>query len=149
MKLCIAASSGGHLSELIRLKDIWKNRDHFFVTTRSFSLDGMNEQSPCYFVSWANRNHPWRILKMTYQCFRIAMKEKPDVVISTGAAVGVLLGVFTKLRGGRIVWVEIMARVDGLSLSGRLILPIADILLVQWPELANESKNIRYVGSVI
>jgi UDP-N-acetylglucosamine:LPS N-acetylglucosamine transferase len=149
MKLCIAASSGGHLNQLIKLEKIWRHREHFYVTTKSFSLGSLQEKAPCYVVSWANRKHPWLVMRMIFQCLTIIFREKPDVVVSTGAAVGCLLSIFTKFFGGRVIWIDTISHVDRLTLSGNIVRLFADIFLVQWPELADETRNIKYLGSVI
>jgi beta-1,4-N-acetylglucosaminyltransferase len=49
----------------------------------------------------------------------------------------------------KIVFVESTTRVHGLSLSGKLLHPIADLFLVQWESLAKYYKRAKYVGFVI
>ena len=45
-----------------------------------------------------------------------------------------------------VVYVESVTRIDGLSLSGRLIKPVASEIFVQWPELAASVAGARYEG---
>ena len=87
--------------------------------------------------------------QMFFQCLWILLKERPDVVISTGAAVGCILCLLAKLAGKKIVWIDTVSHVEHLTLSGRIIRPLADLFLVQWPALAKRYPKTKYVGAVI
>ena len=149
MKICLAASSGGHLTQLILLKGVWGENDHFFVTLRDYAAGELREHSVVYIVDWANRQHPFKLLKLAVRCLRILLKERPDVILSTGAAVGCLMCVLGKLLGKKVIWVETVSNVNALSLSGNIVRHFADLFLVQWPELAQKYKGVEYVGAVI
>ena len=86
---------------------------------------------------------------MFLHCVYIMLKERPDVVISTGAAVGCILCLLAKAMGKKAVWVDTISHVDRITLSGKIIMRFADVFLVQWPELAERYKRARYVGSVL
>jgi UDP-N-acetylglucosamine:LPS N-acetylglucosamine transferase len=79
----------------------------------------------------------------------VIFKERPDVVISTGAAAGCLVCFLSKLFGAKVVWVDSITNVERISLSGRMVRYISDLFLVQWPELARQYSNVEYVGAVI
>jgi hypothetical protein len=49
----------------------------------------------------------------------------------------------------KVVWIDSIANVERLSLSGRIVRPFADLFLVQWPELAERYKGVRHDGAVI
>jgi beta-1,4-N-acetylglucosaminyltransferase len=80
--------------------------------------------------------------------WRTIRKQDPDVILSTGAALAVPFFLLGKLLGRRLVYVESLTRVEGLSLSGRLVYPLADAFFVQWPQAAHRGR-LRYEGSVI
>lgn len=80
--------------------------------------------------------------------WRTIRKQDPDVILSTGAALAVPFFLLGKLLGRRLVYVESLTRVEGLSLSGRLVYPLADAFFVQWPQAARGAR-LRYEGSVI
>ena len=149
MKICLASSSGGHLTQLVLLKDVWEERDHFFVTLRDYAADELREHSAVYTVDWANRRHPVKLLKLTVRCLRILLKERPDVVLSTGAAVGCLICILGKMVRKKVIWVDTISHVDRLTLSGKIVRHFADVFLVQWPELAQKYKRVEYAGAVI
>lgn len=78
----------------------------------------------------------------------IVIRERPDVVVTTGAAPGLVVLALARLLGARTVWVDSIANAERLSLSGRLAEGRADLVLTQWPELAREGGP-RYLGGVL
>ena len=149
LKICLAASAGGHLTELLRLSDSWKQYETFFVTTVPVVRDNLQTSGNIYVVGECNRQHPIRVLKVFLKCLKIALKERPNVVISTGAAAGCMICYLAKLGGARIIWVDSITNVERISLSGRMVRHIADLFLVQWPELVKKYNNVEFIGLVI
>jgi beta-1,4-N-acetylglucosaminyltransferase len=49
----------------------------------------------------------------------------------------------------RIIYVESLARVTALSLSGRMVLYLADRVLVQWPGLKRKYPRTEYLGILV
>jgi UDP-N-acetylglucosamine:LPS N-acetylglucosamine transferase len=85
---------------------------------------------------------------MAFQLAWIILREKPDVVISTGAAPGYFSLKFAKWVGARTVWVDSIANAECLSLCGRRVGRSADLWLTQWPHLA-EPEGPHYQGAVL
>jgi len=83
------------------------------------------------------------------RCINVILRERPDVVISTGAAAGCIVCFLGKLLGARVVWIDSITNVERISLSGRMVRYIANLFLVQWPKLAEQYNNVEYVGAVI
>ena len=149
MRICLAASAGGHLSELLQLRECWRGWEHFFVTTSELVVSRLNGSSRVYVVGEANRRQPLRLIAMLYRCLRVIVRERPDVVVSTGAAPGCLMCLMAKLTGARIIWLDSLANVDRISMSGRIVRRFADIFLVQWPHLVERYPGVEYLGEVI
>jgi UDP-N-acetylglucosamine:LPS N-acetylglucosamine transferase len=149
MKICLAASAGGHLTQLLRLQSAWNGHNTFCVTTSDVVLERLQKYGKVYVVGECNRQHPLKVLLVLIRCIRIILKERPDVVISTGAAVGCIMCFLGKVIGAKIVWVDSITNVERLSLSGKLVRHIADLFLVQWPELARKYINTEYAGMII
>jgi UDP-N-acetylglucosamine:LPS N-acetylglucosamine transferase len=85
----------------------------------------------------ATRWDRWAFVVLAWQVLRILLRERPDVVITTGAAPGALALTVAKCLGARTVWIDSVANVDEMSLSGRCLRRIADVWLTQWPHLAS------------
>lgn len=84
----------------------------------------------------ANRWSRWRLLRMIVAVTRLVFRLRPDIVISTGAAPGYVALRVGRLLGCRTIWVDSLANVDRLSMSGRLAGRHADLWLTQWAHLA-------------
>lgn len=148
MKICLVGSSGGHLTHLYMLKPFWQEHKRFWVTfdkadARSL-LDGETFY-PCYFPT--NRNLK-NLIKNTFLAWKVLCKEKPDLIISSGAAVAVPFFYLGKLFGAKTVYVEVFDRIDGPTLTGKLVHPIADKFIVQWEEMEQVYPKAVNLGSI-
>lgn len=135
MKVALVGSSGGHLTHLYLLKKFWENEDRFWVTfdkTDAKSILKEERFYPCYYPT--NRNVK-NTIKNTILAFKILRKEKPDLIISSGAAVAVPFFWLGKLFGAKTVYIEIFDRIDKPTLTGKLVYPVTDKFIVQWEEL--------------
>lgn len=148
-RICLAGSAGGHMSQLLALAAAWEGHEVIYVTTAEVVRQKLKKHGRVYVVGECNRQHPFRIIQVFCRCINIVYRECPDLVISTGAAPGFLLCLVAKIFGAKIVWIDSIANVDRLSLSGRLVRPIADLFLTQWQELANPYNKVEYVGAII
>lgn len=149
VKVCLAASAGGHLSQLLKLADSWAGHETAYIATTELVRDELSEFGRVYVVGECNRQHPIRVVKVLLRCIRIVFREKPHVVISTGAAAGCIVCFLGKLLGAKVIWIDSITNVEKLSLSGRMVRYVADLLLVQWPKLVEKYDNVEYVGAII
>jgi beta-1,4-N-acetylglucosaminyltransferase len=150
-KICFAASSGGHLEEISRLKEIEDVYDSFLLTEKN----GFSELSFCkkvVYVSQINRREITFIPKLVllfFKSFYILLKEKPDCIISVGALATYPICLLGKLMGKRIIYIESFARVDSPSLTGKLMYKLADLFIVQWDELLQFYPRAVYGGGIL
>lgn len=134
MKVCLVGSSGGHLTHLYMLKDFWKDKDRFWVTFDKEDARSILENEkviPCYYPT--NRNIK-NLIKNTFLAIKVLLKEKPDLIISSGAAVAVPFFYIGKILGAKLVYIEVFDRIDKPTVTGKLVYPIADKFIVQWEE---------------
>ncbi|MGO5070054.1 PssD/Cps14F family polysaccharide biosynthesis glycosyltransferase [Roseburia faecis] len=148
MKLCLVGSSGGHLTHLYMLKPFWTTKERFWVTfdkedARSLLKD--EKVYPCYFPT--NRNIK-NLIRNTFLAIKILRKEKPDVIISSGAAVAVPFFYLGKLFGAKTVYIEVFDRIDKPTLTGRLVYPVTDRFIVQWEEMKKVYPKAINLGSI-
>ena len=94
-----------------------------------------------------NRNLK-NMLRNLLVAWRVVAEVRPKVVVTTGAGVAVPFAWVARLRGAKVVYVESLARIEGPSLTYRLIAPIAARRYVQWPELAEALPRARFAGNV-
>ncbi|MCX5638269.1 MAG: UDP-N-acetylglucosamine--LPS N-acetylglucosamine transferase [Planctomycetota bacterium] len=149
LRICLVASAGGHTTQLLKLAESWTGHETFYITTTKVVVEQLQRYGNIYIVGECNRKHFLRVIIVFVRCMKIILREKPDVVISTGAAVGCIVCFLGKLFGATVVWVDSITNVDRISLSGRMVRHIADLFLVQWPELSQKYSNVEYQGAVI
>lgn len=148
MKICLVGSSGGHLTHLYMLKPVWNNRERFWVTfdkedARSLLKD--EKMYPCFFPT--NRNVK-NLIKNTILAFNVLRKEKPDIIISSGAAVAVPFFYLGKFFGAKTIYIEVFDRIDKPTLTGKIVYPITDKFIVQWEEQKKIYPKSINLGSI-
>ena len=146
--LVIVCSSGGHLLQMLELREAWEPFSRVWVTfdkadTRSL----LCEERVIHAYGPTNRNVP-NLLRNLRLAEEVIRHERPSAILTTGAGVAVPFAWIARLRGARVLYVESFTRIAGLSLSGRMIAPIADGTYVQWPELAAATPKTRYAGNL-
>ena len=148
-RICLATSGGGHTSQLLKLADSWSGHETFCITTTEVVRAKLQRYGKVYTVGECNREHPLRVIRVLVKCVGVIWRERPDVVISTGAAAGCMVCFLARALRAKIIWIDSITNVDRISLSGRMVRHIADLFLVQWPELAKKYSNVEYLGTVI
>lgn len=145
LKICLAASGGGHVRQLLDLQAVWSRCDHFFMTEQTALGESLAERHRTHFLphfAWgqAKMGAPFRMIgraaKSLLQSLKVLLRERPDVIISTGAGAVFFPVVLARLLGARVVIIESFARFESPSLFGRLAAPFAHDLIVQSRKLA-------------
>lgn len=151
-KLCVGASSGGHMTELaalLELQERWPVAPSMYVSTLEISLSATPTHVSTHVIGECDRHQPIMAVKTLAKSLFIARRERPDVVVTTGSLPLALFSLTCKLFGAKIIWIDSISQIDRISMSGRLIKPIADLFLVQWPELAQRYQDVRYAGELV
>lgn len=149
MKIGLIASSGGHFSELLNLKTAFGKFDRFWVTFLSSDTKVLLKNEVFYYgYHPTNRNIKNFILNL-FLAGKILLKEKPTVLISTGAGICVPFFILGKIFFIKNIYIESMTRIHNLSLTGKLVYFLTDVFIVQWPQLAAIYKKAVYKGQII
>jgi beta-1,4-N-acetylglucosaminyltransferase len=149
MKLCLVCSSGGHFLQLHSLKEMWQGYERVWVTFPGKDTEYYLAHEKKYYAYYPTNRSIWNLVKNIVLAVRTLKIEKPDIILSTGAGVAVPFIYAGKLLGIKTIYIESLTRVNSLSLTGRLIYPVVNDLLVQWPELAAKYKKAHFAGQVI
>lgn len=148
-RLMLVASSGGHLFELLCVRELWAQREHSWVCFPTPDAKALLQGER---VTWAyyptNRNLK-NLIKNLWLAWRHLRSERPDIVISTGAGVGVPFLILARLLGMKTIYLESITRITELSLSGRMVYPFVTRFLVQWVELARRYRKAHYQGRIL
>jgi UDP-N-acetylglucosamine:LPS N-acetylglucosamine transferase len=143
----LAASSGGHWVQLNKLLPAFEGCEKIFVTTDAKYRATVGENR-FLLVPDASRSNKLKLLWLAISMLIHVIKIRPDVVVSTGAAPGFMAIFFGKKLGAKTIWLDSIANVEELSLSGRMAGKYADLWLTQWEHLANPGGPV-YVGGVL
>lgn len=172
--LMVLLGSGGHTGEMIRLLQT-TNLEKMKITWLVSSGDSTSLEKVKNIEHTASSNstyitlkrartvgQPWLLSVFTTLSSILStlnallhQKSYPDVLLINGPGtcvpVAYVLFVmkFLGLCRTRIVYVESLARVSGLSLSGRLVLPVSDRFLVQWEQLADQYQRAEFYGILV
>jgi hypothetical protein len=146
-RILAVSSAGGHWVQLLRVVEAFRDCEVAFVTTHP---SYRSQVAPCrfYAVNDSSRSDILGLVRTAQQLARIIWTERPDVVLSTGAAPGYIALRLAHLAQAKTVWLDSIANVDELSLSGTKIGRYADLWLTQWPHLAGPNGP-HYRGSVL
>lgn len=146
-RILAVASGGGHWVQLRRLEPAFKGHRVTYVTTEK-SYGNQVGTADFRTVQDASLWNKLMLIKQAFQMFCILIRVRPHVVVSTGAAPGYFAIRLGKLLGARCVWIDSIANVERLSLSGEKAGAHADLWLTQWAHLAR-AKGPAHQGSVL
>ena len=93
---------------------------------------------------------PFRMVSSLPRMWRVLREQRPDVVVSTGSEIAIPVFYLAKLLGMKTVFIETCSRVQMPTGTGRLVYPISDVFLVQWPEmLSSYGPKAQYKGGLL
>ena len=139
-------SGGGHLEQLLCLKP--SLGDYVSLCTTVDLTDDSLDFSVIYKVSDCNKNSIFKTLKSFFSVGKLIVGLKPGLIISTGAAPGVIAIFWGRLIGAKTIWIDSIANVEQLSMSGKLAGKLAHVWLTQWPHL-EKAEGPKYWGNVL
>lgn len=148
MKICLVGSSGGHLAHLNMLKPFWKDEERFWVTFDKEDARSILKDEKMYSCHFPTNRNLKNLIKNTFLAIKVLKKEKPDVVISSGAAVAVPFFYIGKLFGAKTVYIEVFDRIDKPTVTGKLVYPVTDKFIVQWEEMKKVYPKAINFGSI-
>lgn len=150
IKICFAASSGGHYEQLMMLKPLMEKYDSFIVTERT-AYDVREKDKKMYYMHQVNRKEKTFIIRMiqnTFLTLKIYLKEKPDVVICTGVLAVIPICLISKLMGKKLIYIESFAKVTSPTETGKLLYKFADQFYIQWESLSKVYPKSIYLGGI-
>lgn len=148
MKVCLVGSSGGHLTHLYLLKKFWEKEDRFWVTFDKEDANSILKQEKLYHCYFPTNRNIKNLIRNTFLAIKVLKREKPDLIISSGAAVAVPFFYLGKLFGAKTVYVEVFDRIDKPTLTGKMVYPVTDLFVVQWAEMKKVYPKAVDLGGI-
>lgn len=149
MKIGLITSKGGHLYQLYQLKKWWSKYQHFWITDKGEDVNYLLKNEKIYYGFFPESRHLINAIKNFFFGLAILRKEKPDLLFSLGAGIAPPIFLAGKLLGCKLIFMEPYDFIAYPTLSGRLVAPILDKLLVQHKEQKEFFKKAEYWGSTI
>lgn len=150
IKICFAASSGGHYEQLLMLKPLMQKYDSFIVTEKTV-YGAKAEDEKTYYMHQVNRREKdfvWKMIQNTWKSIGIYKKEKPDVVVTTGVLAMIPICLISKLFGKKLIYIESFAKVTSPTQTGKLLYRFADQFYVQWESMLGFYPKALYLGGI-
>jgi len=145
-KICIVSSCGGHLTEVRTLKPVYERYEHFYVLNDRVLLPE-DMKGKTYFIRHSERD--WLFFINVGEAWRIINKERPSLILSTGAGPVVPFVLVAKLFRIPTIFIETLTRVTRPSLTGRIMYRLADRFFYQWKPLAQFFPKAIHGGPLI
>ncbi len=153
-KILLVCSDGGHLAQMLELKELFEKYDYLLVTEKSPSTIPLANNYNLEFVEarpeGKNKNLSFYIslIKNSFSSVAILLRHKPKVILTTGSHTAIPFCFLGKLMGIKVVWILSYARINSKAKSADLVYPFADRFLVQWPNMTKHYKKGIYLGSI-
>lgn len=146
-KIIAVSSGGGHWEQLMAMSSAFAECEVTYATT-SVGLLQKYHIANGRVLPDCSRDSVVQSARCAFKAFALVWSLKPDVIISTGAAPGLLSIVAGRILGIKTVWIDSVANVEKLSLSGKYAGYFADLWLTQWEHLSSP-KGPEYAGAVL
>lgn len=153
-KVCLISSTGGHFMQLKQLITLASKYDFYIVTEDNEISRSFQKKTgyKIYYLEQQERNNllkfAIKVLKNMYFSFKYVIKERPNVIISTGAGSTVFTCILGKIVGCKIIYIESFAKIDSPTKSGKLVYKFADRFYVQWEEMLKIYPKAIYKGGI-
>lgn len=130
------------------LKPFWKNKHRFWVTFNKEDARSLLQNEKVYFCHFPSNRSIKALILNSIRAFTIIPKEKPDLIISSGAAPAIPFFYIGKLLGVKTIYIEVFDRINTPTLSGKLCYPVADRFIVEWEEMKKIYPKAINLGSI-
>jgi len=151
-KVLFISSAGGHLSEMLELKELFSKYDYYIITEKTKSTDSLKEKysNKVNYLIYGTKDHmltyPFKLIANCFKSLYYYIKIKPEFIITTGAHTAGPMCCLGKIFGSKIIYIESFANIETKTITGRLIYKIADLFIVQWKSMLKLYPKATYGG---
>jgi UDP-N-acetylglucosamine:LPS N-acetylglucosamine transferase len=147
-RVMLVCCQGGHFMQMMSLKSAWEDLPRVWVTTQAADTEALLRDEHKIYAHVPTARNVKNMFRNLWLSAVVVRRYRPDVLLSTGGGVTFPAFIVGKLTGARLIYVESLTRVDGPSLTGRLVYPLVDRYFVQWPEAATRPR-MEFVGNLL
>jgi len=150
-KICFAASTGGHYEQLLLLKPLIEKYDSFLITEKTEYKAAVVANRKTYYLRQANRREwlfPFNLLINGFKSLKIFVKEKPDIIITTGVLSMIPICLLAKIFRKKLIYIESFSKITSPTETGKFLYKFSDQFYIQWKELLKFYPNAIYKGGI-
>ena len=132
---------------MMQLKKMFKDYDYHIITEKTKSNISMKNKykDRINFLVYGTKDHMLTYpFKLIYNCFKslfLYLRIHPDYIITTGAHTAGPMCLIGKIFGSKVIYIETFANIITKTITGRLLYPVADRFIVQWPSMTKIYKD--------
>ncbi len=152
-RVLFISSTGGHLSELLQLKCMFNDYDYMLVTEKTKSNMYLSDKykGRVKYLTYGTKDrqkllYPFRLLYNSFKSLFIYLKFHPDYIITTGTHTAGPMCLIGKIFKSKIIYIETFANIHTKTITGKLLYPISDLFIVQWPSMKELYEKSVYGG---
>lgn len=147
--ILLVSSNGGHLLQLVQLREAWTRQRRVWVTFDKADSRSMLAGERVFYAYHPTNRNLLNLLRNVWLATKVIRQLRPAAIVTTGAGVAVPFCYVGRLFGARIVYIESFSRIDEASLTACLIHPVAHRFFVQWPELLPRFRKAEFRGTCL
>lgn len=153
-KVLFISSTGGHLSELLQLKPLFKKYDYHIITEKTSSNLKLKEEYGKrinYLIYGTREKKVLYVFKLFLNCWIslfLFIKIRPKYIVTTGAHTAGPMCLLGKIFGSKIIFIESYANINTKTMTGKYVYKFADLFIVQWESMLELYPNAKYVGGI-
>jgi len=153
-KIILICSDGGHLAQLLELREMFIQYDYLLVTEASPATLPLKDKYNISYLKGRSKGKKRSIgfvVSLFVNLFlsvKLLLTHYPKVIITTGSHTAVPMCFLGRLFGAKVVWILSFARVNTRAFSADIVHPIANRFIVQWPEVQKFYKKSIYLGGI-
>ncbi|MCM3786673.1 UDP-N-acetylglucosamine transferase subunit ALG14 [Neobacillus mesonae] len=151
-KICLVSSTGGHFTQLKKIVKVVEKYDYFIVTENNETKNNTSGECKEYYLIQQERKN-WLIFLIvvflnTIKSFFIIIKERPKIIITTGAGSVIPMCILGKVLGAKLIFIESFAKINSPTMTGKLLCKFSNRFYVQWEEMLEVYPKAMYRGTL-
>jgi len=145
----VVSSGGGHLSEALLAIEGVQLRATIATLKLPHTQSSLQGKAWKTFYLVDPHGNLFKYLLNALQSLMLVLRDRPELIISTGAGMVIPTCLIGKLLGAKLVFIETAARVHTPSRTGKLLYRFSDLFLVQWEPLLDYYPKAKYGGVLL
>lgn len=153
-KIILICSDGGHLAQILELKEMFLNYDYLIITEESPATIPLKDKYNIRYLKGRSKGKKrslsflFSLLINAFLSLKILIQHFPKAIITTGSHTAIPMCFLGKISGVKIIWILSYARINSRAFSADIIYPFADQFIIQWPGVQKFYKKAVYLGGI-